>query len=703
MSFLKPDSSIEYIKGVGPAKAELLRKELQISTVEQLLFHFPFRYIDRTQFNKVKDLNADGEWVFLKLRIIKLTEQGSRKFKVLVIKASDDTGNIDLVWFRSHAWVKDKLIPGKEFLVFGKVQNQAYGLSLPHPEVEALDNLNEIESKQKFIPVYSTTEKLIQKGLNSRAIARITEQLVQNFIFEDIQENLPPYIIDKYRLESRNTSLKNIHSPNTLQQIESAQNRFKFEELFKFQLNLAYNKSKRKNFQQGFLWNSAGESFTNFYNHLLPFQLTNAQKRVIKEIHTDLRSGKQMNRLLQGDVGSGKTIVALLIMLIAHGNGYQSCLMAPTEILAKQHFQGLNELLSNTTIKINILTGSIKGKERNKILEDLQAGTLNILVGTHAVIEDSVQFNNLGLVVIDEQHRFGVEQRAKLWAKSKQLMPHVLIMSATPIPRTLAMTQYGDLDVSIIDELPPGRKDIITRHIKDRHRMDLYKFMKEEIQSSRQVYIVYPLIEESEVLDIENLQLGYEKLLEYFPLPQYQISVVHGKLKPADKEMEMKRFVDGRSNIMVATTVIEVGVNVPNATVMVIENAERFGLSQLHQLRGRVGRGSDQSYCILMSADHIGRDSQARMKIMCETQDGFKIAEEDLRLRGPGDLSGTKQSGLYELAIADIKSDEAILLAANKLANIIIEKDPLLDQPVNQLLKKFVMQSSRKIELGRIS
>lgn len=703
MSYLKPDSSIEFIKGVGPAKAELLRKELKITSVEQLLFHFPFRYIDRTHFNKVKDLHEDGEWVYLKLKIVDLTEKGFRRVKVLVATASDETGTMELVWFRAHSWVKEKLQIGKQYLVFGKVQDQSYGLSMPHPEFELIENNSNLESKQRYIPVYPSTEKLSLKGLNSRGIGRIIEQLIAHFNFEDIAENLPEYIISKYKLEARKIALRNIHSPVQLGQIESSQNRFKFEELFKFQLNLAYNKFKRKNFQQGFLWNLAGESFNHFYSHLMPFQLTQAQKRVLKEIHADLRSGKQMNRLLQGDVGSGKTIVALLCMLIAEGHQFQSCLMAPTEILAQQHFKGLSELLVNTNICIKILTGSVKSKERKTVLEDLRSGKIKILVGTHAVLEDSVQFENLGLVVIDEQHRFGVEQRAKLWAKSRQLVPHILIMSATPIPRTLAMTQYGDLDISIIDELPPGRKEILTRHIKDHHRMDLYKFMKEQIALGRQIYIVYPLIEESEKLDIENLQLGYEKMLEYFPLPTYQISVVHGKLKAADKEMEMKRFADGRSHIMVATTVIEVGVNVPNASVMVIENAERFGLSQLHQLRGRVGRGSDQSYCILMSADHLGRDSYARMKIMCETQDGFRIAEEDLRLRGPGDLSGTKQSGLYELEIADLRKDQPILIAAHKLATIIIEKDPLLDQKVNHLLKKFIHQAARKIELARIS
>ncbi len=703
MTFLKPDSPIDFIKGVGPAKAQLLRSELKIDQVEDLLFHFPFRYIDRSKVNIVSDIHEDGAWVYLKLKILELQEKGSSRVRVLIVKAADNTGAINLVWFRSHQWVKDKINVGKEYYVFGRVQDQGYGMSIPHPELESTNLTESSADKRKYFPVYSSTEKLIAKGLNSKGIARITESLISQFNFNNIQENLPDYVISKFELKSRGLSLKNLHSPQSYSQIQSAQSRFKFEELFKFQLNLAFNKSKRKNFQEGFLWTQVGDLFNNFYNDSLPFQLTNAQKKVIREIHGDLKSGKQMNRLLQGDVGSGKTIVALMVMLIAIGNGYQACLMAPTEILAQQHYRSLSELLLNSNVRVRLLTGNIKSKERKIILEELYNGTLNIIVGTHALIEDPVIFKNLGLVVIDEQHRFGVEQRAKLWAKSKKLMPHILIMSATPIPRTLAMTQYGDLDVSIIDELPPGRKDIITKHIKDYHRMELYQFMKEQIILGRQIYIVYPLIEENEKLDIENLQLGYEKLIQYFPLPEYKISVVHGKLKPADKELEMKRFVDGRAQIMVATTVIEVGVNVPNASVMVIENAERFGLSQLHQLRGRVGRGAEQSYCILMSADKIGKDSYKRMKIMCETNDGFRIAEEDLSLRGPGDLSGTKQSGLYELKIANLISDQHILQIAHKLAEKIIEKDPLLTQDVNILLKKFIAQTSFKIELGQIS
>ncbi|MEO6190328.1 MAG: ATP-dependent DNA helicase RecG, partial [Saprospiraceae bacterium] len=610
------------------------------------------------------------------------------------------TGGIDLVWFRSYAWVKDKVVIGHEYLVFGKVQNQGYGPSIHHPELEQSD---QVEPLQKYLPVYSTTEKLTLKGLNSRGIARITENLIKHFNFNDIKENLPDYILQKFKLCSRQDCLKHIHYPQYQEQIDRSQSRLRFEELFQFQLRLMYNKSKRKHFQNGFKWNFVGDKFNKFYNDDLPFQLTEAQKRVVREIHVDLKSGNQMNRLLQGDVGSGKTIVALLIMLIAEGNGYQSCLMAPTEILAQQHYKSLTELVSGVNVNIKLLTGSSKTVERKQILQELFDGSLHIIVGTHALIEDPVIFNNLGLVVIDEQHRFGVEQRSKLWAKSKIYMPHVLIMTATPIPRTLAMSQYGDLDISIIDELPPGRKDILTKHIKDVHRSDLYKFMKEQIAMGRQVYVVYPLIEESETLDIENLQLGYDKLMEYFPIPQYQISVVHGKLKSKDKNMEMIRFASGRADIMVATTVIEVGVNVPNATVMVIENAERFGLSQLHQLRGRVGRGSDQSYCILMTADKLGKDSFARMKILCSTNDGFKIAEEDLKLRGPGDLSGTKQSGLVELKVSDIVRDQAILISANKLAETIIERDPLLELPINRMLKNFVGDQGRRIEFSSIS
>lgn len=702
MGFLKPDSPIEFLKGVGPQKAELLRKELGIVYVEDLLLYFPFRYIDKTKFQSVSEIHIEGEWTYLKLKVKNISEIGPPRNKTLVVSCSDGTGSIDLVWFRAQSWIKEKLSIGSEYLIFGKVQYYQHNFTIPHPEVE-LATTESLEHKNKYLPVYSSTEKLTAKGLSSRGIARITENLFAYFNFEDIQENLPDYIIKKFNLISRKEGLKYIHYPSNLEQIDKSQNRIRFEELFQFQLRLLYNKSKRKHTQTGFLWNLVGDKFTQFYTHNLPFELTNAQKRVIREIHTDLKSGKQMNRLLQGDVGSGKTIVALLAMILAEGNGFQSCLMAPTEILAQQHFQNLKLLLEGVEVKIELLTGNTKTAARKHLLSELENGSLNILVGTHALIEDPVIFNNLGLVVIDEQHRFGVEQRSKLWAKSKSLIPHILIMSATPIPRTLAMTQYGDLDISIIDELPPGRKDIITKHIKDVHRMDLYKFMKEEIAKNRQVYIVYPLIEESEILDIENLQLGYEKLLEYFPIPQYQISVLHGKMKAADKEMEMKRFASGRADIMVATTVIEVGVNVPNASVMVIENAERFGLSQLHQLRGRVGRGSEQSYCILMTADKLGKDAFSRMKILCSTNDGFKIAEEDLKLRGPGDLSGTKQSGLVELKVSDIRRDHNILLSANKLAQAIIDKDPLLELVINAKLRKFTGSEGRKIELGRIS
>ncbi len=702
MSLLKPDSPIEYLKGVGPQKAALLKKELGIQKIEDLLFYFPFRYIDKSHLSTVSDVIHESDYALLKLKILGFVERGNKRNKILIVKAKDDTGTIDLTWFRSHAWVQEKLISGNEYLIFGKVQNQGYGYSIPHPEIEEIVP-SESNQNNKFVPVYNTTELLSSKNLNSRAIARLTENLIKSFDYSNIQENLPEYIITKFKLKSRGECLRSIHYPRSQDEIYHSQQRFKFEELFHFQLVLAYNKSKRKKYQSGYNWSMVGELFNEFYSELLPFKLTEAQKKVIREIREDLRSGRQMNRLLQGDVGSGKTIVAFLIMLMAAGNGFQSCLMAPTEILANQHYTNLVELSNNLPIQIQLLTGNTKNLVRKKILEDLQSGHLNILVGTHALIEDPVVFNNLGLVVIDEQHRFGVDQRSKLWAKSKPLYPHVLIMSATPIPRTLAMTQYGDLDVSIIDELPPGRKNIITRHLKDFHRMDLYRFMKEQIQQGRQIYIVYPLIEESDTLQIENLQLGYEKLLEYFPIPQFQISVVHGKLKPKDKEMEMQRFASGKSQIMVATTVIEVGVNVPNATVMVIENAERFGLSQLHQLRGRVGRGSDQSYCILMTADHIGKDAVTRMKVLCSTNDGFKIAEEDLKLRGPGDLSGTRQSGLLELQLANIVKDAGILHSAHQLAQKIIDKDPLLNLPINSLLKQFIGAHRKRIHYSEIS
>lgn len=699
MGLLKPDSSVEFLKGVGPQRAELLRKELGIHTVEDLLLYFPFRYIDRTQLNTVQELPG-VDWAYLRLTIGGIAERGHSRSKVLVIQGYDHTGSVDLVWFRGAQWVKDKIEQGQTYLFYGRVQNQGYGLSIPHPEIERDED---VAGKMRYLPVYSSTEKLGSKGLNSRGLARLTETLCQQIDFGEIRENLPEYILGRHRLMPRSQSLHLIHYPSSAEDIARAQNRLRFEELFQFQLRMLFNKSRRKRENNGFLWKTTGPVFNDFYKTALPFELTGAQKRVIREIAGDLRSGKQMNRLLQGDVGSGKTIVALLTMLIAVGNGYQSCLMAPTEILAQQHFKSLKELLEKLPIDIELLTGSTKAPARKEILSRLGQGQLKIIVGTHALLEDPVIFQDLGLVVIDEQHRFGVEQRSRLWSKARNANPHVLIMSATPIPRTLAMTQYGDLDISIIDELPPGRKEIITKHIKDIDRMTLYKFMKEQIAMGRQVYVVYPLIEESELLDIENLQLGYDKMLEYFPLPDYRISVVHGKLKPVDKEMEMQRFAAGRAQIMVATTVIEVGVNVPNASVMVIENAERFGLSQLHQLRGRVGRGADQSYCILMTADRLGKDSLARMKILCSTNDGFKIAEEDLRMRGPGDLSGTKQSGLVDLQVSDVVRDHAILDSARKLAEKIIEKDPALEHPVNRLLKLFIGSRGRKIEFSDIS
>lgn len=703
MSFLKPDSAIEYLKGVGPQRGALLRKQLNIQDVQGLLFYFPFRYIDKTQIHQIKDIEFDGQWVQLRVQAIRMGDRGQGRGKPLVAAVKDATGTLELVWFRSQKWVEDHFLAGKTYQIYGKVQKSAYGFSISHPEFEEYDPTQIKPNAARFEPVYSSGEALSAAGLDSKGIKRIVESAFASFDLQAVEENLPEYVRTKFKLLGRQESLRLIHFPTHQDQIRKAQERFRFEELLSFQLKIISAKIQRHLVGGGFKFQLLGELFDQFYQEKLPFQLTEAQKRVIREIHHDLKSGKQMNRLLQGDVGSGKTIVALMIMLIAAGNGFQACIMAPTEVLANQHFKSFKDLLDGLSIRICLLTSTVKGKDRREALEGLESGQIAFAIGTHALIEDKVKFNNLGLVVIDEQHRFGVAQRSKLWAKSKDLPPHILVMTATPIPRTLAMTIYGDLEVSVIDELPPNRKEIYTRQIKDIHRSELIRFMREEIAKGRQIYIVYPLIEESEKVDLENLQMGYEKLLTFFPLPQYRISVVHGKLKPADKDMEMRRFAEGRSHIMVATTVIEVGVNVPNASVMVIENAERFGLSQLHQLRGRVGRGAEQSYCILMTADRLGVESKARMDIMCQTNDGFKIAEEDLRLRGPGDLSGTRQSGLVELKVSDVVRDNHILIAARKLAEAVLERDPNLSHPANLLLRKLMTTEEDGLSWNKIS
>ena len=696
------DSPIEYVKGVGPLKAAMLKTQLNIQTPAELMQYFPYRYIDKSKINTIAESSQDGQYYQIQGTLNWIEEKGFGRSKRLIGNLDDASGSIELIWFQNYQWLQEKLKPGKEYIVYGKINITGFQKNIAHPEMEIYDPQKK-EARLRWDPVYSSNEKLTAKGLDTRGIRRILFNVFQNLDKDQFKENLPEYIIHKFNLPPRYECMLHIHFPKNEETLIASQQRLKFEELFFIQLRLIQSMIFRKSKSKGFIITNKGEVFDEFYKSHLPFELTAAQKRVIKEIHEDLRSGRQMNRLLQGDVGSGKTIVALLIMLLAISNGYQCCLMAPTEVLAQQHYQSLTELLKPTTLRCALLTSNVKGKERKSVLEGLQDESIQLLIGTHAVLEESVQFANLGLAVIDEQHRFGVEQRARLWSKSKNLQPHILVMTATPIPRTLAMSLYGDLDISVIDELPPNRKSIKTMHFTEALRGKLFQFMESEIKLGRQIYFVFPLIEESEKLDLENLELGYEKLLQYFPIPKYQISVVHGKLRPKDKQAEMQRFVKGTTDIMVATTVIEVGVNVPNATLMVIESAERFGLSQLHQLRGRVGRGADQSYCILMTADHLSKEAKARINIMCQTNDGFLIAEEDLKIRGPGNLEGTQQSGLIQLKIADIFHDQKILYAARKLAEAILNKDPDLQNPHNTLLKSQLALIEEVRNLGKIS
>lgn len=665
------DSPIKYLKGVGPTREKLIKDELGFKTFEDVLYHFPFRYIDRSKFYKISEIAEDMPYVQLKGRISKMETVGSGRAMRLTATFSDDTGSIELVWFRGIKWVKESIIPGKEYVIFGKASlfNRKY--NIPHPEVEDFEQIKTNPVQVQLQPFYSTTEKLRKSNLDSKGISKILKMLVQQ-IHTNIPEILSDLLLKKYQLVPREDALRMIHFPQNIEEIQKAQKRLKFEELFFIQLHLIKAKLIRSHKNRGVVFSEVGVHFNEFYHSYLPFELTGAQKKVLKEIRKDMGNGHQMNRLLQGDVGSGKTLVALMSMLLAVDNSFQSCIMAPTEILANQHFESISEMLGEMKIQVGLLTGSTPKKKREELHAALRSGEMKILIGTHALIEDTVQFNRLGLVVIDEQHRFGVAQRAKLWKKST-IPPHVLVMTATPIPRTLAMTLYGDLDYSVIDELPPGRKSIQTFHYFDKHRMKVFAFMKREIDKGRQIYIVYPLIEESEKMDLKDLNDGYESIIRSFPRPQYQVSIVHGRMKAADKDYEMQRFAKGETQIMVATTVIEVGVNVPNASVMVIENAERFGLSQLHQLRGRVGRGADQSYCILMTSYKMTNEGKTRMQTMVETTDGFKIADVDLKLRGPGDLSGTRQSGILDLKIADLVKDEAILKAARKEAIALLE------------------------------
>lgn len=697
------DSPIEYLKGVGPKKGELLRKELGIATFADLLFAYPSRYIDKTQFHRIVDLHEDSGAVQLKGVLRRINTEGEGRKTRLVGQFRDETGVISLVWFTGISWLQKQLVIGQEYVIYGRVNAFKDSFSIAHPEMEIVSEEN-TQTATSFAPVYPSTEKLNTQGLDAKNRRRLVKTLLEKLEPSAVPETLPTYLTKKFHFPSRFEAILLIHFPRTAEELKSATNRLKFEELFFLQLRLLQIKRRRKDEVKGYVFEKIGEYFNNFYQNKLPFELTNAQKRVLKEIRRDLGEGVQMNRLVQGDVGSGKTMVALLAMLMALDNGFQACMMAPTEILAQQHFISISAYLQDSPVEVAFLSGSIKGKARNQILERLAAGEIHILIGTHALIEDWVVFKNLGLAITDEQHRFGVAQRAALWKKNKPLPPHVLVMTATPIPRTLAMTLYGDLDVSVIDELPPGRKDIVTLHRTENHRLRVIGFMREQIALGRQVYVVYPMIEESEKLDLQNLMTGYEAISREFPLPDFQISIVHGKMKAADKDFEMQRFVRGETQIMVATTVIEVGVNVPNATVMVIENTERFGLSQLHQLRGRVGRGGEQSYCLLMSSFKLSKDSKERIQTMVRTNNGFEIAEADLKLRGPGDIEGTQQSGIVNLRLADLARDGKILQAAREVAARILDDDPYLKRAEHEVLAlQLAKESKARKAWSRIS
>ncbi len=679
------ESNITYLPGVGPKRAELLSKEVNINTFRDLLYYFPYKYIDRTRFYKISELDPDLPLVQIRGVIRGYYAEGKGSGKRLVADFDDETGMIKLIWFKGIKWVTSSFPAGNEYIIFGKPGVFNGVINMVHPEIEAVEKKAE-RLNSALQAQYSTTERLKNSFITSRVISKLMGTLLRQINFR-IPETLPGYLTTRYNLMPLHDALQKIHFPSNPQELEKARYRLKFEELFYIQLNLLRYKVNRNSIK-GFIFSTVGENFNRFYFKNLPFQLTEAQKRVIKEIRKDLGSGKQMNRLLQGDVGSGKTLVALMAMLIAIDNGYQACLMAPTEILAGQHFQTISKFLSGIEINVKLLTGSTKKGERNVIESTLTDGSLNILIGTHALIEDNVGFSKLGLVIIDEQHRFGVAQRARLWQKNIN-PPHILVMTATPIPRTLAMTLYGDLDVSVIDELPPGRVPIKTMHFTDAERNKVFGFIRRQIKDGRQIYIVYPLIKESEKMDYKDLEEGLDVITRAFPPPEYCISVVHGKMTTANKERSMALFKEGQAQIMIATTVIEVGVDIPNASVMIIESAERFGLSQLHQLRGRVGRGADQSYCILMSTEKLSKEAATRIEIMTRTTDGFEIAETDLQLRGPGDLEGTQQSGIpFDLKIANLGKDGQIIEYVRNIADEILKKDPGLESVENRILKK---------------
>lgn len=694
------DTHIGYVSGVGPKRADTLISELGIRTVEDFVTHYPYKYIDRSKFYTVRECTEDLVYVQLKGRILQFEMRGESRSRRLIGIFADGTGFIELVWFKGWKYVEEKLRVNTDYIIFGKPQKFGERLNIAHPEVEVFNEKN-LEKNSGLQGHYNTSEKMKTKFLNSAAMRKLMYTIFSDREFI-IPENLPNEIVKNFSLMPRNEAMRQAHFPQNFDLLRRAQARLKFEELFYIQLSILRQSKLREIKYKGFVFDKIGEYFNRFYRECLSFELTDAQKRVIREIRSDMNTGKQMNRLLQGDVGSGKTMVALMTSLIALDNGYQACIMAPTEILATQHYQSISEQVSKLGVNVKLLTGSTRKKERELIDEELRDGTLQIVIGTHALIEDTVQFKNLGYVVIDEQHRFGVAQRAKLWTKNIR-PPHILVMTATPIPRTLAMTLYGDLEVSVIDQLPPGRKPIATYHYFDNKRNALNGFLNREIQKGRQIYVVYPLIQENEKLDLKNLEQGYQTMVETFP--NYNIVMVHGKMKPALKDVAMQNFASGKAQIMVATTVIEVGVNVPNASVMVIESAERFGLSQLHQLRGRVGRGADQSYCILMSKYELANDTRKRLQIMCDSTDGFVIAEADLNLRGPGDIDGLQQSGLpFDLKIANLATDGKLLQTARSVAKELLERDPELTQPEhNILLRQLQKLQKSNINWGAIS
>jgi ATP-dependent DNA helicase RecG len=691
-NFLKQD--IQFLPGVGPVRGDLLRKEINIDTFEDLIYYFPFRYVDKSKFYKVNQIHPDLPYIQIRGKIREYNAVGGGRNKRLVAVFGDETGLVELVWFKGTKWIPENFPPGKEIIVFGKPTVYNRKLNLVHPEMEEAAKIKKVSSNLQA--VYSTTEKMKNNYLTSKAISKLQANLIQN-LPAHFSETLPSWLLEKLKLVTLDRALRQIHFPDSVTDYKRAELRLKFEELFYIQLNILQKRTVRKTEFTGNKFTRVGEHLNSFYKEHLPFELTGAQKRVLREIRADLGSGKQMNRLLQGDVGSGKTLVALMSMLIALDNDYQACLMAPTEILAIQHYRSISGFVGELGVTVELLTGSTKKADRERIHAGLTEGSLKILLGTHALLEDVVQFKNLGLVVIDEQQRFGVAQRAKLWGKGK-VLPHVLVMTATPIPRTLSMTLYGDLDISVIDELPPGRKPIITKHFYDNQRLRVFGFMKQEILKGRQIYIVYPLIRESEKMDYKDLEDGLESIARAFPPPEYAISVVHGKMKPEEKEIAMNHFIAGRTQIMVATTVIEVGVDVPNATTMIIESAERFGLAQLHQLRGRVGRGADQSYCILMSGYKLSEDGRKRIETMVSTNDGFEIAEVDLKLRGPGDLEGTQQSGVpFNLKIAHLGRDQQILSLARDVAEKILEEDPKLQLEKHEIFARHIRKGSPNV------